>query len=56
MNLKLKLIFKKIIPQILPWYTTPQTIEDIIDFIVVRLFNSLGEDLEYIKKWNGLNK
>ena len=42
-----------IVPPIPAWYTKPQTIEDIIDFIVVRLFDSLGEDLNYIKRWNG---
>ena len=42
-----------IVPPIPAWYTNPKTIEDIIDFIVVRLFDSLGEDLKYIKRWNG---
>ncbi len=42
-----------IVPPIPAWYTNPQTIEDIIDFIVVRLFDSLGEDLNSIKRWNG---
>ena len=42
-----------IVPPIPAWYTNPNTIEDIIDFIVVRLFDSLGEDLNYIKRWNG---
>ena len=45
-----------IVPPIPAWYTNPKTIEDIIDFIVVRLFDSLGEDLENIKRWNGPNK
>ena len=45
-----------IVPPIPAWYTNPQTIEDIIDFIVVRLFDSLGEDLDYIKRWGGPNK
>ena len=42
-----------IVPPIPAWYTNPKTIEDIIDFIVVRLFASLGEDLENIKRWVG---
>ena len=42
-----------IVPPIPAWYTNPQTIEDIIDFIVVRLFDSLGEDLKNIKRWEG---
>ena len=45
-----------IVPPIPAWYTNPQTIEDIIDFIVVRLFDSLGEELNNIKRWNGPNK
>tara|TARA_B100000945_G_scaffold58422_1_gene43363 strand:- start:834 stop:1442 length:609 start_codon:yes stop_codon:yes gene_type:complete len=45
-----------IVPPIPAWYTNPKTIEDIIDFIVVRLFDSLGEDLNYIKRWDGPNK
>ncbi len=45
-----------IVPPIPAWYTNPQTIEDIIDFIVVRLFDSLGEDLNYIKRWEGPEK
>tara|TARA_B100000214_G_scaffold112134_1_gene79179 strand:+ start:106 stop:714 length:609 start_codon:yes stop_codon:yes gene_type:complete len=45
-----------IVPPIPAWYTNPQTIEDIIDFIVVRLFDSLDEDLNYIRRWNGPNK
>ena len=45
-----------IVPPIPAWYTNPQSIEDIIDFIVVRLFDSLGEDLNYIKRWDGPTK
>ena len=45
-----------IVPPIPAWYTKPKTIEDIIDFIVVRLFDSLGEDFDNIKRWVGPNK
>ncbi len=45
-----------IVPPIPAWYTNPQTIEDIINFIVVRVFDSLGENLDNIKRWNGPNK
>ena len=45
-----------IVPPIPAWYTNPQTIEDIIDFIVVRLFDSLGEDFNYIQRWCGPNQ
>ena len=46
----------QIVPPIPAWYTNPQTIEDMIDFIVNRLFDSLGEDLSCIKRWEGPNK
>ena len=45
-----------IVPPIPAWYTNPKTIEDIIDFIVVRLLDSLGEDLDNIKRWVGPSK
>tara|TARA_B100000965_G_scaffold128103_1_gene106694 strand:+ start:220 stop:828 length:609 start_codon:yes stop_codon:yes gene_type:complete len=45
-----------IVPPIPAWYTSPKSVEDIIDFIVVRLFDSLGEDLNYIKRWDGKKK
>ena len=45
-----------IVPPIPAWYTNPQTVDDIIDFIVVRLLDSLGEDLDNIKRWIGPNK
>jgi len=55
----IKLLMKAgalIVPPIPAWYTNPKTIDDIIDFIVVRLFDSLGEDLDNIKRWVGPNK
>ena len=42
-----------IVPPIPAWYTNPTTIEEMIDFIVVRLFDSLGENLNNIKRWEG---
>ncbi len=45
-----------IVPPIPAWYTNPKTIEDLIDFIVVRIFDSLGENLENIKRWDGPQK
>ena len=53
---RLSLAGALIVPPIPAWYTNPKTIEDIIDFIVVRLFDSLGENLEGIKRWVGPNK
>jgi len=46
----------RIVPPIPAWYTDPKTIDDLIDFIVVRIFDSLGEDLNNIKRWDGPNK
>ena len=45
-----------IVPPIPAWYTDPKTIDDLIDFIVVRIFDSLGEDLNNTKRWDGPNK
>ena len=42
-----------IVPPIPAWYANPETIQDIIDFIVVRIFDSLGEELDIIKRWEG---
>ena len=56
-NLKrLALAGALIVPPIPAWYTNPKTLEDVIDFIVVRLFDSLGEDLDNIKRWAGPRK
>ena len=44
-----------LVPPIPAWYSKLKTIENIIDFIVVRLFDSLGENLNYIKRWDGPN-
>lgn len=46
----------KIVPPSPAWYSQPKTIEDIIDFIVVRLFDILDIDLAPINRWKGLNK
>ena len=45
-----------IVPPIPAWYTNPTTIEDMIDFIVVRLFDSIGENFDNIKRWDGPKK
>ena len=43
----------KIIPPIPAWYTKPSSIDEMIDFIVIRMFDSIGEDLGSIKRWAG---
>ena len=45
-----------IVPPIPAWYTQPKSVEDIVDFIVVRLLDSLGEDLDNINRWKGPNR
>ena len=42
-----------IVPPIPAWYTNPKTIDEMIDYIVVRLFDSLGENLGEINRWEG---
>tara|TARA_B100000965_G_C19429995_1_gene686054 strand:+ start:142 stop:750 length:609 start_codon:yes stop_codon:yes gene_type:complete len=45
-----------IVPPIPAWYTNPKDIDELIDFIVVRLFDSLGEELKSINRWHGSKK
>ncbi len=46
----------QIVPPIPAWYSNPETIDDLIDFIVVRLFDSFGENLDKIERWKGPKK
>lgn len=41
----------RIAPPIPAWYTQPKTLDDMVDFLVVRLFDSLGENLKPIQRW-----
>ena len=43
----------KVIPPVPAWYTNPIKLDDMITFIVVRLFDSIGEDLGNINRWTG---
>ena len=43
----------KIVPPIPAWYTNPKTLDEMIEFIVIRLFDFLGENLAPIERWNG---
>ena len=45
----------RISPPIPAWYSKPQTLEDMVEFIVVRLFDTLLDDLKTINRW-GSNK
>ena len=43
----------RIAPPIPAWYSQPQNLSEMVDFLVVRLFDSLGEDLSPLKRWQG---
>lgn len=43
----------KIVPAIPAWYHRPQTIEDLVDFVVVRALDQLGIDCMAIERWQG---
>ena len=43
----------RISPPIPAWYSQPQNLSEMVDFLVVRLFDSLGEDLSPLKRWQG---
>ena len=44
----------KIIPCVPAWYTKPNTLDEMIDFMVVRLFDQLNISLKEIKRWEGI--
>jgi 4-hydroxy-3-polyprenylbenzoate decarboxylase len=41
----------RIAPPVPAWYHQPRTIEDMVDFLVVRLFDVLGEELAPLNRW-----
>ena len=43
----------KIIPCIPSWYSRPRNLDEMIDFMVVRLFDSLKIELKEINRWTG---
>ena len=43
----------QIIPPIPAWYNNPKDIDELVDFMVVRLFDSFLDDLAPIKRWKG---
>jgi 4-hydroxy-3-polyprenylbenzoate decarboxylase len=43
----------RIAPPVPAWYHQPRTIEDMVDFLVVRLFDVLGEELAPLNRWMG---
>lgn len=43
----------KIVPAIPAWYHQPQTINDLVDFVIARVFDQLDIELDLIKRWTG---
>ena len=43
----------KIVPAIPAWYHSPQTIEDLVDFVVARVLDQLDIDCVPIHRWQG---
>jgi 4-hydroxy-3-polyprenylbenzoate decarboxylase len=43
----------RIVPAIPAWYHQPQTIEDLVDFVVARTLDQLGIDCVPLKRWQG---
>ncbi|MBV6625018.1 MAG: UbiX family flavin prenyltransferase [Rivularia sp. (in: Bacteria)] len=43
----------KIVPAIPAWYHNPQTVEDLVDFVVARSLDQLDIDCVPIKRWQG---
>jgi len=43
----------RIAPPIPAWYSKPSTLEEMIDFLVVRLFDGFGETLAPLNRWSG---
>lgn len=43
----------RIVPAIPAWYHRPQTIEDLVDFVVARALDQLGLDCVPLQRWQG---
>ncbi len=43
----------RIAPPIPAWYHRPTTIEEMVDFLVIRVFDCLGYDLGALRRWEG---
>ena len=43
----------RIAPPVPAWYHQPTTIEDMVDFLVIRVFDGLGYDLGPLRRWSG---
>ncbi|MFM8276363.1 MAG: flavin prenyltransferase UbiX [Cyanobium sp.] len=43
----------RIAPPVPAWYHQPTTIEEMVDFLVIRIFDNLGLDLGELHRWQG---
>jgi flavin prenyltransferase len=43
----------RIAPPVPAWYHQPTTIEDMVDFLVIRVFDGLGYELGSLHRWSG---
>jgi flavin prenyltransferase len=43
----------RIVPAIPAWYHNPQTIEDLVDFVVARALDAFDLDCVPLKRWEG---
>ena len=43
----------RIVPAIPAWYHHPQTIEDLVDFVIARAFDQLNIDCVPLRRWTG---
>jgi 4-hydroxy-3-polyprenylbenzoate decarboxylase len=43
----------RIAPPIPAWYHRPTSLEDMVDFLVIRVFDCLGYDLGALRRWQG---
>jgi 4-hydroxy-3-polyprenylbenzoate decarboxylase len=43
----------RIAPPVPAWYHQPKSIGDMVDFLVVRIFDVLGEDIGPLNRWSG---
>lgn len=43
----------RITPPVPAWYHQPTTIEEMVDFLVIRVFDSLGFELGPLRRWSG---
>ena len=43
----------RIAPPVPAWYHQPQSIENMVDFLVIRVFDVLGYDLGNLNRWQG---